>query len=326
MAAGNFWLTDPRPWVVLAPLDGYTDSAFRQLVKEIEPRTIVVSEMLSADALVYDSVKTKHIMAANLAVEAPYVVQIFGKVPAHFTRAAALIEASGAQGIDINIGCPARKVVNSGHGAALMRDPELAARLVEAAKKGTTLPVSVKTRLGWQDSTALPDFVRRLIDAGADLLTIHGRTFKQGFTGVADWEPIYAVQAASQVPIIGNGDLRSGALAAEKLRGLDGVMVGRAAMGNPWIMKEVAAALLDKTDWTTSQVGWAERLAVARRHAELLISTKGKKVGTLEIRKHLVGYIRGIPAAANFRSQLVQVESLEEITQILAAIAQVVGV
>ena len=236
------WEKLRKPYVILAPMAGYTDSSFRQLIKEIAPPVVCITELISADGLSYGSWKTEAMLKFN-EIERPHILQLFGKKIEHFAKAVKIAESMGFDGVDINMGCPARKVVNSMHGSALIKTPDLAFEIVETCVKNTKLPVSVKTRLGWEDDSTLDDFCLGLQNAGAQMITIHGRTTKQAFTGQANWEPIYRVKKKLSIPVTGNGDIMSGEMAKERLKNLDGVMVGRATFGNPWIMGEVCLAL-----------------------------------------------------------------------------------
>lgn len=301
-------------------MDGYTDSAFRQLVKSIEPRTICFTEFISSDFLFFKPREYKKFLTFD-ASEQPLVVQLFGKNPDHFREAAKIVEMSGAAMVDINMGCPSKKVIASMHGAYLMKNPDLGCRIVEEIKKSVKIPVSVKTRLGWEDDTQLIPFVKRLESCGIDLITIHGRTYKQGFHGAANWETLYRLKEQVKIPVIGNGDVKDAKSALEKIGNLDGVMIGRACFGNPWVFREVASALYDKKKWDISHISLQEKLQVMLQHAQLLVDTKGDRKGILESRKHMAAYIKGIHGAADFRSRLVRIESVEELEKIIEEIA-----
>lgn len=306
---------------------GYTDTAYRQLIKGIEPRVICFTEFTSADGIVYDSKMTLKQLDFNPNEERPLVAQIFGKKPASFAEAAKRIEAMGIDAIDINMGCPAKKVVSSDHGSALLKNPCRAAELVEAVAKACKIPVSVKTRIG-SDKLDLPWFVQFCKDmesAGAQLLSIHGRTAKQMYTGRADWEPIYEVKRNVGIPVIGNGDIRSAADALEKLTSpdgttLDGVMVGRGTMGNPWLMAEIAAAFYGE-DYTPPKT-FEEKVSTYIRHAELCVESKGEERGMKEMRKHFVQLLRGFDGASEYRAQVVQISTLAEARAILLEIVE----
>lgn len=311
------WKTAPRPILALAPMAGYTDTAYRQLVKGIEPRTVCFTEFTSADGIVYNSQKTLKQLDFNPNEERPLIAQIFGKKPKHFTEAAKRIEAMGVDGIDINMGCPARKVVSSDHGSALLKDPCKAMEIVEATVRGTSLPVSVKTRIG-ANHLDLPWFVqfcKDLENAGAQLISIHGRTAKQMYTGTADWEPIYEVKRNVNVPVIGNGDIKCAQDALDKIQNLDGVMVGRGTMGKPWLMREIAAAFFNES-YTPPQT-FEEKLPLILRHCELNVESKGEVRGMMEMRKHFAGLLKGFEGASEYRSQVVKIATLEEAKRIL---------
>ena len=243
------WKTLPKPILALAPMAGYTDSAFRQLVKSLAPQTIVFSEFVSSDALHFKSKRTKQMLAFSRK-EQPFIAQIFGKNPPHFAEAARVVESLGAAGVDLNFGCPARKVVHSDHGSALLKNPKLAAEIIEATTKAVKIPVSVKMRLGINDSRNLLSFAKMVEASGAKLLTIHGRTAKQMYLGEADYEPIYRVKKVLKIPVIGNGDIDSTERFHEKLKNLDGLMIGRAAVTNPWLFREIENSLAGKISRT----------------------------------------------------------------------------
>jgi tRNA-dihydrouridine synthase B len=321
------WNTAGRPIVALAPMAGVTDASYRQLIKRIAPETVVYTEFLSTDAIHYGGKKTLEMLSFDPAIERPFIVQVFGKDPEHFLSAAKVIESLGADGIDINMGCPAAKVVSSCHGSALIRDPDLAAQLVEATVKAVKIPVSVKTRLGWDTIDTLVPFCKRLVDAGAQCLAIHGRRYNDKFTGKANWDPIYELKNAVDVPVIGNGDIMSGADAVRMIRNLDGVMVGRGTFGNPWVMRDVVDALQmhvkDKSAVppppSVASLAFAEKLPMILEHCELAVRIKGEKRGMLEMRRHLSSYVKGFEGAAEMRMRLMQTEKLDEAKAILTA-------
>ncbi len=318
------WSTIDRPIVALAPMAGVTDASYRQLIKQIAPDTVVYTEFLSTDAIHYGASKTMGMLAFDPVVEFPFVVQVFGKEPEHFLSAAKVIESMGANGIDINMGCPAAKVVSSCHGSALIQKPELAQALVEATKKEVSIPVSVKTRLGWTTPDTLIPFCKKLVDAGADALAIHGRTYHEKFSGQADWDPIYELKNAVDVPVLGNGDIFTAQDALDKIGNLDGVMIGRGTFGNPWLMKDVADALATgkaPEKPTVETISFAEKVPFILSHCELAVRTKGEKRGMMEMRKHLASYIKGIDGARELRSQLVRVEKIAEVEKALATVS-----
>jgi len=310
------WDKLPRPILALAPMAGYSDSAFRLIIKEICPSVVCFTEFTNVDGILHGNRTTMRQISLNAEKERPIVVQIFGKNPASFQKAAKIVTELGADGIDINMGCPARKIISSDHGSALLKNPTLAAEIVEATVKATPLPVSVKMRIGINsyDRDYFLKFGETLQKAGAKLLTVHGRTAKQMYSGSADWQPIYELKKILKIPVIGNGDIKSGADAVEKLKNLDGVMVGRGSMGNPWIFTEIAAAL-DKKH--TEPPTLEEKLALIKRHIDLSCQFKDEKWGILEMRKQLVCYIRGVPGASAVRQKLVTALSRDEVFSIL---------
>lgn len=312
--------------MALAPMAGVTDAAYRQFIKCIAPQTIVYTEFLSTDAIHYGAKKTMGMLHFEPAKERPFIVQVFGKDPEHFLSAAKVIEQLGADGIDINMGCPAAKVVSSCHGSALIRQPDLAAELVHATKKAVSIPVSVKTRLGWDTADTLIPFCQRLVEAGADALAIHGRRYHDKFSGKADWTPIYELKRVlGDVPVIGNGDVLSAEDAVEKIGNLDGVMVGRGTFGNPWVMADIVDALCDAQQKdaeqhripTVHRLDFAEKVPFILQHCELSVRLKGEKRGMLEMRRHLASYVKGFDGAADLRSKLVRVERLQEVQTLL---------
>jgi len=309
------WSKYKKPLLLLAPMAGYTDSPFRQIIKEIAPEVICVTELISADGLKFRGEKALEFLEFNKKKERPFIVQLFGKKPDFFSEAAKIVADQGADGIDINMGCPARKVVNSMHGSALLTTPKLAEEIAIATVKATKLPVSVKMRIGFKtyDQKQFLDFAKMLEQTGIQALTIHGRTTAQGFSGKADWKPIYLAKKHLKIPVIGNGDVTSGDIALKKLKNLDGVMVGRATFGNPWIMAEIASAL--KGEKYIPPANLREKTPLILKHAKIDIKMRGKK-GLLEMRKHLSAYIKGFAHASQYRSRLVQVESYDDIKRI----------
>lgn len=312
------WRTAPRPILALAPMEGYTDSAYRQTVKLVAPRVVCFTEFSSADALKYRAGKVLQKIGFT-PLEQPLIVQIFGNKADNFAEAAVIIEKTGVAGIDINMGCPAAKVVASQHGSALMRCPQLAVDLVRALKGACRLPISVKTRLGFAraDWDYFASFCDDLVAAGVDLLTIHGRTTSQKFSGESDWSYIYKLKERHpNLTVIGCGDVTSAAVAKAKLGNLDGVMVGRATFGNPWIMAEISAAFQGEKYHSPETL--SEKAPLILEHARRTIEDKGEKGAMLEMRKHLAAYVRGFERASVYRQKLVRVETLIDLETILA--------
>ncbi len=321
--AENIWkkLKKKTPILAMAPMEGYTDSAMRQLVKTIVPDILTWTEFTSADAIKYNSEKSKHKLYF-VESERPVIVQLFGKNIENFIEAAKWVEDQGADGLDINMGCPAKNVVASQHGSAMIKNPCLASELVNTLTKNTSLPISVKTRIGFanNDREHFFKFTKDLVDAGAQALTIHGRTSKQGYTGEADWSYVYELKERHpDIFVIGNGDIKSGEIAKEKLNNLDGVMVGRAVIGNPWIMKEIHEGLHGRS-FSADSIPFPEKVPTILEHCRLLVDYKGQKIAMLEIRKHLASYIKGLYNATEYRTKLVRVESIEEVEAIMEEI------
>lgn len=313
------WQTAKRPIVALAPMAGVTDASYRQFIKKIAPETVVFTEFLSTDALAFGAKKTLQMMNFDPDIERPFIVQVFGHDPDHFLKAAKIIEELGADGIDINMGCPAAKVVSSCHGAALIKEPKLAAELVHATVKAVKIPVSVKTRLGWDRKDTLINFCKGLEEAGAQAFSIHGRRFCDKFTGKADWDPIYELKKELKVPVIGNGDIATVDDALTMIKNLDGVMVGRATWGNPWLLKEISDAFDGKKAEVAMKdsLSFPEKVPFILEHCELAIRHKGEKRGMLEMRRHLASYVKGFDGAQQMRVDLMSVETFDGAKAIL---------
>ncbi|MDD5039725.1 MAG: tRNA-dihydrouridine synthase [Patescibacteria group bacterium] len=303
----SLWANLPRPVICLAPMDGYTDSAFRRTCKTVNRNIVVFTEFVSADGLHHKAKKLQEKLRFHNQ-EHPIIAQIFGKNAESYITAAKYCETLGFDGIDINMGCPSKKVVKSEHGVALRKKPDLAYRLIESISTATKLPISVKTRLGWDSADDLITFGKGVENAGAQLITVHGRTYKQGFSDHADFNPLYALKRELTIPVIGNGDIADMSDGMKKLGNLDGFMIGRASIGNPWVFAKLHPA------------NFSDKIALILKHAELLWQLKGEKVAMLEIRKHLLAYVKGLPNASEYRSKLVQVTSINEIHGILKAL------
>ena len=303
--------------VTLAPMAGVTDFAFRRLCRE-QGAALTTSEMVSARALVYRDEKTKALLYRP-EDERPFAAQIFGHEPEVMAEGAALaLELSGADILDINMGCPVGKIVKGGDGSALMRDPELAGRIVEAVVRAVDRPVTVKFRKGWDGgSVNAVDFARVLEQAGAAALAVHGRTRVQMYAGKADWDVIREVKAAVSIPVAANGDVFSGADAAHILRytGCELVMFGRGCLGDPWLFARADAAVEGRPEPPLPPL--AERMDAAVRQIRALAEVSGERAACLEARHHLPWYLHGVPYAAGYRAQLVHVETLDDIDRIV---------
>jgi tRNA-dihydrouridine synthase B len=301
----------------LAPLAGVTDSPFRRLCRA-QGAAVVCSEMVSAKGLWYGSGKTERLLRV-CADEAPVAFQIFGREPEMLAFAARTLDGRENALLDINMGCPVPKVVKNGEGAALLRDPDLAGRLVEAAVSATRKPVTVKLRIGWDAASVnAAEMAKTLEAAGAAALAVHGRTREQFYGGKADWRVIRRVKETVGIPVIGNGDIRSGADALRMLAetGCDFVMIARGALGNPWIFREALA--LYRGEDLPAPPGPGERVDMILRHLELLVAEKGERVAVLEMRKHAAWYLKGIKASAGLRGKLNAVVSAAEFQGLLA--------
>lgn len=299
-----------KPLIGLAPMDGYSDSAFRRICRAVNPDLFIVTEFTSADGLSYGAERLKHKLWFHPS-ETPVVAQIFGKNTETFIRAAKVCEDMGFSGIDINMGCPSKQVVRSEHGVALRKNPALAFQLIEALAKATSLPVSVKTRLGWSDASGLIEFGLGAQNAGAQMICIHARTYTNPYNVPADFSTVYALKEALHIPVLGNGGITSVSDGLSKLHNLDGFLIGQASFGNPWVF-----------DPSGKIPSFAEKIPLILNHAEWLIEHKGLEHACREIRKHLVCYVKGIPSAKLFRSRLVRVTSVLEISQILSEILE----
>lgn len=303
--------------LLLAPMAGFSDMSFRVLCKSLGC-DLTVTEMVSAKGLFYGSQKTAELLETDPA-ERPVVMQIFGREPEIMAdMAQRLAERYGEAllAIDINMGCPAPKITGNGEGSALMREPLLAGHIVETVAKKAGVPVTVKIRKGYDARHENAAEIARIAeDSGAAAITVHGRTREQMYAGCADYAAIAAVRAAVKIPVIGNGDVRDGDSALRLLRQTrcDGIMIGRGALGNPFVFSEVRAALRGETYTPPT---WAERMETAVRHTRMTSANKGER-GILELRKHIVYYLSGIPGAARLRTRLQNAETAEEMAQIL---------
>ncbi len=301
--------------VFQAPLSGVTDKVFRQLVRRYAPTSLVYTEMVNATGLHYAKDLPRIMEVAPN--ENPIGIQLFDCRPQFLAEAARMAVDEGADIVDINMGCPVNKITKNGGGSSLLRDPDTAAAIVESVVQAVPVPVTVKTRLGWSDQDInILDFAKRLESAGAQLLTLHGRTRSQGFNGVARWDWIKKVKQALEIPVIANGDIFSIEAAIQCLEQTeaDGVMCSRATMGNPFLVGEIDHFL--KTGVLKPKPTIQERLQLAIEHLQGLWQHKGVS-GVRQARKHMTWYVKDFRGAAGFRGELCQIETVEHGTEIL---------
>ena len=353
------WAALPRPIIALSPMADMTDSAFCRVVKEISSRAamgpratghpvvlarsglrrrplaagdggpgpslpmpaplVVFREMVSAEAIVRGSEKTFG-MAGIHSDERPIVQQLFGSDPATMAEAARRIsETHAPEGFDVNMGCPVYKIVNNFNGAALMKDPDLAAKIVRSMKAVIAVPLSVKIRLGWSDPSECVEFSKVLEDAGADLVAVHGRTKAQGYSGDADWTAIRRAKESVSIPVLCNGDVHDADAAptALSLSKCDGLLIARGALGNPWIFAQISDVLAGRP---ARAILMEERVRAVKRHLDLHVEQYGER-GVVTFRKHLSWYFKGQPHAKQFREAMHTASTLAELHRLLDVLA-----
>jgi nifR3 family TIM-barrel protein len=303
--------------LLLAPMEDVSDPPFRALCKE-QGADVVYTEFISSEGLIRDAAKS--IQKLDIyEKERPVGIQIFGANLDSMLKTVEIVERSKPDFIDINFGCPVKKVVSKGAGAGILRDIPLMVKLSEAMVKHAKLPITVKTRLGWDhDSIYIEEVAERLQDVGVQALAIHGRTRSQMYKGEADWEPIANVKnnPRMHIPIFGNGDVNSPekAVLMRDRYGLDGAMIGRASIGNPWFFKDVKHYF--KTGEHAEPPSLEERVQTARRHLDMAIDWNGEHAGLFETRRHYTNYFKGIPHFKEYRLRMVTAESKEKVFEV----------
>jgi tRNA-dihydrouridine synthase B len=306
--------------VALAPMAGVTDLPFRLLCRE-QGCGLACTEMVSAKAIFYHNKNTAQLIATR-PEEAPLAVQLFGSDPAIMAEMAALLADGPYDIIDVNMGCPVPKVVKNGEGSALMRNPRLAAEIIRAMVSRVKKPVTVKFRKGFNDQEVnAVDFAKRMEDAGAAAVAVHGRTREQYYRGKADWDIIRQVKEAVNIPVFGNGDIFQPEDAVRMLRetGCDGVMIARGAKGNPWIFRRTVHLIRTGEQLPLPTKG--EVKAMIQRHAAMLAEFKGELTAMREMRSHVAWYTAGFPNSAALRNEVSQVETMEELMGLLEKFA-----
>ncbi|MFT3946768.1 MAG: tRNA dihydrouridine synthase DusB [Agriterribacter sp.] len=321
VSIGNIQLPDFP--LLLAPMEDVSDPPFRAVCKD-NGADLMYTEFISSEGLIRDAIKSRKKLDI-FDYERPIGIQIFGGDEESLSLAAKIVDVTNPDLLDINFGCPVKKVALKGAGAGVLKDIDLMVRLTDAVVKSTRLPVTVKTRLGWDDNTRnIEEVVERLQDVGIKALAIHGRTRTQMYKGSADWTLIGKVKNNPRItiPIFGNGDIDSPEKAVEyKNRyGVDGIMIGRAAIGYPWIFNEIKHYY--KTGEHAAPPALEERIAVCRKHLHKSVEWKGPVVGILEMRRHYANYLKGLPGIKEFRQRLVVLNTTAEIDVVLDEVYQ----
>ena len=316
MKIGNLEVNNP---IVLGPMAGVTDWAFRNICSELGAN-VTITEMVSSRALCYKDKKSAALLKKTNAGLCG--AQIFGNDPEIMAKGAQLaLEISGCDFIDINMGCPMPKIANSGDGCGLMRTPELAGEIVKAVVAAVDVPVTIKCRLGWdKGSINVLDFTKRMEDNGASMVTVHGRTRSMLYSGTADWDMIAKVKAQLAVPVIANGDIVDGATAVKckNWTKADGIMIGRATFGNPWIFAEAQAALTGEESYQRPVL--SGRVDTAVRQFQMAYEDKGEHIACLEARKHFAWYLRGVAYANYYKEQISHIQKMEDVYRIAEGI------
>ena len=302
--------------IALGPMAGVTDLPFRILCKE-QGAGLIYTEMVSAKGIYYNNKNTEDLLRVE-EEERPVALQLFGSDPQIMSEMAKKIEERNFDILDINMGCPVPKIVNNGEGSALMKNPVLAGQIVEAIAKAIKKPVTVKIRRGFfRDECTAPEFAKVLEESGAAAIAVHGRTREQFYSGEADWEVIRQVKEAVKVPVIGNGDIFTPMDAERMIKetGCDGVMIARGARGNPWIFKQTEEYL--RSGAVPEKPSFDEVIEMIKRHAVLITDFKGEYLGIREMRKHVAWYTTGYKGSAKLRGQINEVETMEQLVELL---------
>jgi len=309
----NFFENLPRPILWLAPMAGFTESPFRRIVKKIEPSTILVSELISAAALARGNEKTLRMCEFSADEKKFFGIQIFGADEKNFLAAAKIVENLGADFLDLNFGCPSPKIVRSGAGSAILKNPDFAAEIIFKISRQIKIPVTAKIRLGFFSDENFLEICQKFADAGLAAISVHGRTAAQKFSGAANFSKIYELKNFLKIPVIGNGDIRSAADARAKIRNLDGIMIGRAAVENPWIFQQCREIFADEKIFSPNL---KNKINFLREILNFSREKKSEKFAILEARKFFSASLRGFSGAKFWRQKILAAKKISEIEKI----------